>query len=97
MQVNVEVALTARYWTRIFVVCTILSYVLGYAFMLVFMWVETSFDMYDPEQYGVIYQICTTPSFWFLQVRWQGGAAGRVAELKPTALDILISAFSESC
>lgn len=67
---NVEVALTARYWTTVFVVCTILSYVLSYAFMLVYMWVQTSADMFDPAQYGVIYQICRAPAFWFLQVRW---------------------------
>ena len=66
---NVEVALTARYWTTIFVVCTVLSYLLAYVFMLVYMWAETAVNIYDPAQYGVIYMICISPTFWFLQVR----------------------------
>ena len=64
-----EVALTARYWTKVFVVFTVLSYLMAYLFMLVYMWAITSFSMYDPAQYGVIYQICLSPSFWCLQVR----------------------------
>ena len=71
-QVNVEVALTARYWTKVFVVFVVLSYLCAYLFMLLYMWVEVAFEIYDPAQYGVIYQLCLEPSFWFVQVRPAG-------------------------
>jgi hypothetical protein len=35
------VALTARYWTKIFVVFVILSYIVAYLFLLVYMWIDT--------------------------------------------------------
>lgn len=38
---HLQVALTARYWTRIFVVFVVLSYVVAYIFLLVYMWVDT--------------------------------------------------------
>ena len=34
-------ALTARYWTKIFVVFVILSYIVAYLFLLVYMWIDT--------------------------------------------------------
>ena len=66
---NVEVALTARYWTTPFWVCTLLSYVCAYLFMLVYMWVVVALNQWDPAQYGVIYRIVADPSLWLLQVR----------------------------
>ena len=68
-QVNVEVALTARYWTTLFVVFTVLSYVCAYLFMLVYMWIVVAGDQWDPAQYGVIYRIIADPNLWLLQVR----------------------------
>ena len=67
-QVNVEVVLTARYWTRVFAAFVGLTYICTYLFMLVYMWVDTSYALFDPAQYGVIYQICRNPSFWLTQV-----------------------------
>ena len=36
-QVNVEVAMTARYWTKIFTIFVFLSYGCAYLFMFVYM------------------------------------------------------------
>jgi len=64
----VEVALTARYWTKLFVVFVALSYVCTYAFMLVYMWVIVAGGSEDPAQYGVIYRIIADSNLWLLQV-----------------------------
>ena len=68
LQVNVEVALTARYWTKLFVLFTVLSYVCAYLFMLVYMWIVVAGNQYDPAQYGVVYRIIADANLWLLQV-----------------------------
>ena len=72
VQVNVEVALTARYWTTLFVVFTLLSYFCAYLFMLVYMWIVVAGDQFDPAQYGVIYRIAADANLWLLQVQNAG-------------------------
>jgi len=66
--VNVEVLMVARYWTKVFVICVVLSYLAAFAFLLVYLWVDVAFDIYDPAQYGVMYQVMSSPTFWFLQI-----------------------------
>ena len=63
-----EVALTARYWTTLFVVFVVLSYACTYAFMLVYMWIIVAGSSEDPAQYGVIYRIMADSQLWLLQV-----------------------------
>ncbi len=72
MQVNVEVAVTARYWTTLFVVFTLLSYFCAYLFMLVYMWIVVAGNQWDPAQYGVIYRIAADANLWLLQARIAG-------------------------
>ena len=60
--------MVARYWTKLFVVCVALSYLAAFAFLLVYQWVDMAFDLYDPAQYGVMYRVMASPTFWFLQV-----------------------------
>lgn len=60
--------MVARYWTKLFVVCVALSYLAAFAFLLVYQWVDIAFNLYDPAQYGVMYQVMASPTFWFLQV-----------------------------
>jgi len=64
----VEVALTARYWTKLFVLFVVLSYACTYAFMLVYMWIIVAGSSEDPAQYGVIYRIMADSQLWLLQV-----------------------------
>lgn len=59
--------MVARYWTKVFVICVVLSYLAAFAFLLVYLWVDVAFDIYDPAQYGVMYQVMSSPTFWFLQ------------------------------
>lgn len=68
LMVNVEVLMFARYWTKIFVATVILSYVAAYAFLLLYQWVNFGFNLYDPAQNGVIYQVMKSASFWLLQI-----------------------------
>lgn len=63
-----QMLMVARYWTKIFVVCVFLSYVAAFTFLLVYQWVNFIFDLYDPAQNGVIYQVMKTAAFWLLQV-----------------------------
>lgn len=64
--VNMEMALVARYWTWVYCVCVVLSYVLVYPFMLIFPLVELAIGYYDASNVNVAENVFANPTFWLV-------------------------------
>lgn len=63
--VTLEMALVSRYWTKLFTVFLVLSYVLVYPYMTVFPIVQLALQIYDPTNVGAAVQVLQTSTFWF--------------------------------
>ena len=62
----VQVALVARFWTKIFALFVFLSYALVYPFFVLYPLFELGIGTYDVTQYGVAYNVFANPTFWFV-------------------------------
>eukprot|EP00803_Ostreobium_quekettii_P002905 evm.model.scf_903.4 EVM.evm.TU.scf_903.4 scf_903:32108-44084(+) len=62
--VTLEISLVTRYWTFVYILFVLLSYLLVYPFFLVFPYVERSIDMFDPAQFGTAANLFSTATFW---------------------------------
>lgn len=62
--VTVEVALVARYWTLLFAVFTVLSFVCVFPYLLLFPYAEWLVGYFDERQFGIAENLLTSPTFW---------------------------------
>ena len=58
--------MVARYWTWVFFIFCVLSYVLVYPFEILFPLVEMLFTIYDSAQFGIAVNVFANASFWFV-------------------------------
>lgn len=61
--VNIELAIVARYWTWWFGVAALVSWLIGFPFILIYSAVEEAFDTVEMSAYGIEH-IFTTAWFW---------------------------------
>lgn len=66
--VTMEVALVARYWTLLFVVFTVLSFVCVFPYLLLFPYAEWLVGYFDERQYGVAENLMSSSIFWLCLV-----------------------------
>lgn len=62
--VTLEAALVARYWTVLFALFSVLSYVLVYPYMIAFPYVRRALNEYEHSQFAVQEQVFGTAVFW---------------------------------
>jgi phospholipid-translocating P-type ATPase (flippase) len=85
--VTLEVALVARYWTWLFGVLTVLSYVLVYPYLVIFPLAELGVGFYDPTNIGVSDEVLASATFWLVILvrrlplchEWGGSNVGYVS------------------
>ena len=61
-----QVALVARFWTKIFAFFVILSYCIVYPFFILYPLFDLGIGTYDVSQFGVANAIFSGATFWFV-------------------------------